>query len=143
MARATVLYDADCGFCRWVLAMLLRWDRRRLLRPLALQEPEASNLLPGMSEEERLASWHLVDDGGEVRSAGAALPALLRLLPGGTPFALLAARLPRASERGYRLIADHRSRFGRMLSEGAKRRADRRIAARARSGRQIATAGDR
>jgi predicted DCC family thiol-disulfide oxidoreductase YuxK len=134
MARATVLYDSDCGFCRWALAQLLRWDRRRLLRPLALQEPEASKLLPGMSEEERLASWHLVDALGEVRSAGAAFPALLRLLPGGAPFAAFAARFPRVSERGYRWIADHRSRFGRMLSEGAKRRADLRIAARARSG---------
>ncbi|MGH2984865.1 MAG: thiol-disulfide oxidoreductase DCC family protein [Solirubrobacterales bacterium] len=131
MAQATVLYDSDCGFCRWSLAKLLRWDRRHLLRPLALQDPEAGTLLPGMSEEERLASWHLVDAEGEVRSAGAALPVLLRLLPGGTPFALVAARAPRITERGYRWIAEHRSRFGRLLSERAKQRADLRIAARA------------
>lgn len=26
---ATVIYDPDCGFCRWSLALLLSWDRRR------------------------------------------------------------------------------------------------------------------
>jgi predicted DCC family thiol-disulfide oxidoreductase YuxK len=131
MVRAIVLYDSDCGFCRWSLAKLLRWDRRGTLRPVALQEPEAASLLPGMSEEERLASWHLVDPTGEIHSAGAALPELFRLLPGATPLAVLAARAPRLRDRGYRWVAEHRSWFGRLLSERAKKRADRRIAARA------------
>jgi predicted DCC family thiol-disulfide oxidoreductase YuxK len=131
MARATVLYDSDCGFCRWSLAKLLRWDRRGALRPVALQDPEAASLLPGMSEEERLASWHLVDSRGGVHSAGAALPSLLRLLPGGAPPAFLATRAPNLRDRGYRWVAEHRSWFGRLLSERAKRRADRRIASRA------------
>ena len=37
-ARATVLYDGDCGFCKWSLAKLLAWDRRGALRPLPLQD---------------------------------------------------------------------------------------------------------
>ena len=41
MPSGIVLYDADCGFCRWSLGKLLAWDRRRLLRPVALQDPEA------------------------------------------------------------------------------------------------------
>ena len=40
-----VLYDADCGFCRWCLAQLLRLDRHGRLRPVALQDPEADLLL--------------------------------------------------------------------------------------------------
>ena len=131
MARAIVLYDSDCGFCRWSLAKLLGWDRRGALRAVALQDPEAASLLPGMSEEERLASWHLVDPRGEVHSAGDAIPGLLRLLPGGTPPAALAARAPQLRDRGYRWVAEHRSWFGRLLSERAKKRADLRIAARA------------
>jgi predicted DCC family thiol-disulfide oxidoreductase YuxK len=131
ITQATVLYDADCGFCRWSLAKLLRWDRRGVLRPVALQDPEAASLLPGRSKEERLASWHLVDSTGEVHSGGAALPWLLRMLPGGTPLAALAARAPRLRDRGYRWVAEHRSWFGRLLSERAKQRADFRIAARA------------
>jgi predicted DCC family thiol-disulfide oxidoreductase YuxK len=131
VARATILYDSDCGFCRWSLAKLLRWDRRGALRPLALQHPEATSLLAGMSEGERMASWHLVDAAGEVRSGGAALPGLLRLLPGGSPLASVAERAPRLRDRGYRWVAGHRSWFGRLLSERAKRRADLRIADRA------------
>jgi predicted DCC family thiol-disulfide oxidoreductase YuxK len=30
----TVLYDSDCGFCRWSLAMILSADRRHALRLL-------------------------------------------------------------------------------------------------------------
>jgi predicted DCC family thiol-disulfide oxidoreductase YuxK len=144
MARATVLYDADCGFCRWSLAKLLRWDRRRALRPVALQDPEAAAALPGMSEEERLASWHLLDADGEVRSGGAALPGLLRLLPGGTPLAALAERAPGLRDCGYRWVAGHRSWFGRLISERAKLRADLRIASRGRTASPSgATAGGR
>ena len=121
-----MLYDADCGFCRWSLAKLLAWDRRGRLRPVALQSREADSLLAGMREEERMASWHLVSD-GEVRSGGAAFEPLLRMLPGGRPLAALAARAPRLTECGYRWVADHRSAFGRLLTDGARRRADARI----------------
>ena len=52
---STVLYDPDCGFCRVSLALLLRWDTRRRLRPVALGTEEADALLDGMSEDERMA----------------------------------------------------------------------------------------
>jgi predicted DCC family thiol-disulfide oxidoreductase YuxK len=126
--RPTLLYDSDCGFCRWCLGKLLAWDRRCLLRPVALQSEEADRLLSGMPEEERMASWHLADADGTVRSAGAAFPGLFRLLPGGSPFALIAARAPRLTDRAYRWVAGNRSRWGKLVTEGAKRRADRRIA---------------
>jgi predicted DCC family thiol-disulfide oxidoreductase YuxK len=131
MASATLLYDADCGFCRWSLAKILAWDRRRALRPVSLQSEEASSMLSGMPAERRMASWHLVDAEGEVRSAGAGFPQLLRLLPGGSPLAAATARTPRLTERGYRWVAGHRSLFGRLISDRAKRRADSRIAERA------------
>jgi predicted DCC family thiol-disulfide oxidoreductase YuxK len=130
MARATLLYDHDCGFCRWCLGKVLAWDRRGSLRPVAIQSDEASRLLREMSDEDRLASWHLVDADGAVRSAGAAFPPLFRLLSGGAPFAALTARLPRATDRAYRWVAGNRSRWGKLVTDGAKRRADRRIAAR-------------
>jgi predicted DCC family thiol-disulfide oxidoreductase YuxK len=131
MRRTLVLYDADCGFCRWSLGKLLAWDRRRVLRPLALQDPEAERLLADMVEGERMASWHLVTQDGRVRSGGEALPPLLGMLPGGRPFAALAERMPRIVDRGYRFVAGHRTVFGRPVSSGAKRRADRRISERA------------
>ena len=37
MSEAILLYDADCGFCRWAIDKLLAWDRAGRLRPAALQ----------------------------------------------------------------------------------------------------------
>jgi predicted DCC family thiol-disulfide oxidoreductase YuxK len=130
MATATLLYDRDCGFCRWCLGKVLAWDRRRSIRPVAIQSEEADGLLTGMPEEERLASWHLVDGDGAVRSAGAAFPGLFRLLPGAAPLAALTSRTPRATDRAYRWVAGNRSRWGKLVTDGAKSRADRRIASR-------------
>ena len=79
-----VLYDADCGFCRWSLAQLLALDRRQRLRPVALGTSEANGLLADLDPEARAASWHLVSPDGRRWSAGEAAPPLLRLLPGGT-----------------------------------------------------------
>jgi predicted DCC family thiol-disulfide oxidoreductase YuxK len=120
-----LLYDPDCGFCRVSLGVLLRWDTRGRLRPLALGTEEADSLLAGMPEERRMASWHLALPGRPVLSAGAAFPELFRLLPGGRPLAALTARFPQASERAYRLVADHRSPLGRALPSAVRRWADR------------------
>jgi predicted DCC family thiol-disulfide oxidoreductase YuxK len=130
MARVTLLYDRDCGFCRWCLGKVLAWDRRRSLRPVAIQSEEADRLLAGMPEDERLSSWHLVDGDGTVRSAGAAFPELFRLLPGGAPLEALTSRTPRATDRAYRWVAGNRSRWGKLVTDGAKSRADRRISGR-------------
>jgi predicted DCC family thiol-disulfide oxidoreductase YuxK len=128
---ASLLYDADCGFCTWSTAKVLAWDRRRRLRPVALQAPEAERLLPGMSEDERMSSWHLVLADGSVRSAGAAAPKLLRVLPGGRPLAWLSAAFPRATEFAYRGISSRRSDLGRLIGEPARERARARIRRRA------------
>lgn len=127
----TVLYDADCGFCRWSLGVVLRADRRRRLRPVPLQSPEATVLLADLSPEERMASWHLISPAGGRRSAGDAIPALAALLPGGRIAAAGLKRTGPLNRRGYRWVAEHRSLLGRPISEHAKRRADELIAARA------------
>ena len=54
----------------------------------------------------------------------------MKLLPGGGPPASAADRFPAAVEGGYRWVAGHRSWFGRLVTDGAKMRADRRIAER-------------
>ena len=130
MAPPILLYDSDCGFCRWSLGKVLAWDRRARIRPVSLQSKQAEELLAGMPEAERFASWHLVDSEGGRHSAGAGIAPLLRLLPGARPLAAIAARLPGAMERGYRFVAGNRSLWGKLVTDGAKRRADRRIAAR-------------
>lgn len=120
MEQAVILYDAECGFCRWSADRILAWDVHHRLRPVALQDPEADRLLEGMDPPTRMASWHLVTPDGRIRSAGAAVPDLLRLLPAGAPLALIAALVPGPTGAAYRLVANHRDRLASLL--GPKRR---------------------
>ena len=128
--RHLLLYDRDCGFCRWSVGWVLRLDRRRALQPLALQDPRAPGLLPELDEEERMRSAHVVTPDGRRLTGGEAAGPVFRLIPGATPLAAVLERFPRATERVYRWIADRRSAFGRPVTDAAKRRADALIAAR-------------
>ena len=121
MERAVLLYDRDCGFCRWSTDRILAWDRRGAVRAVALQSDETERLLTGIGRERAMASWHLVTADGRVFSAGDALAPLVRLLPAGTPAAALAEAFPRATERAYRWIARHRESLGSALGVEACR----------------------
>ena len=122
-----MLYDRDCGFCRWSLAQLLGLDRAGRLQPVPLGTEKATNLLAELTEDERAASWHLVSPDGARWSAGSAAPPLLRLLRGGRLPAALLDQAPNLTERAYRWVADHRSTFSKLIPDAAKRRADARI----------------
>jgi predicted DCC family thiol-disulfide oxidoreductase YuxK len=111
----------------WLLAALLRWDRRGRLRPVALQSAEAGELLADLGEEQRMASWHLISPGGERSSGGAAIPPLLRLLPGGAVPAAAFARFPGLTARGYRWVAENRSGLSRFVPRRSKDRARERV----------------
>jgi predicted DCC family thiol-disulfide oxidoreductase YuxK len=119
MERAVLLFDSDCGFCRWSVDKILAWDRRRHLRAIALQDSESSRLLPGMRPEEKMASWHLVTSDHRVYSGGAAAAPLLRLLPGGRPMAAVFSAFPGITESAYRCVARNRDRFGRFVGQDA------------------------
>jgi predicted DCC family thiol-disulfide oxidoreductase YuxK len=125
-----VLYDEDCGFCRWTLAKLLAWDRPGRLHPEPIQGPEGVRLLGDMPEEQRLASWHLAGPDGGLRSGGAAIAPLLRMLPRGERLAAIVDRAPGLVDRGYRWVAGHRTLLGKPISIGARRRADAAVALR-------------
>ena len=130
-ARWRVLYDEGCGFCRWSIGVLLAFDRRHALRPVAIGSAEGRMLLADLDEDARWASWHLVDPDGRLTSGGAAVPLLLDVLPGGRAGALLARALPEpVVDGGYRLVVRHRSLVGRPIGARARARADRRIAQR-------------
>lgn len=121
MEQAALLYDAECGFCRWAADKILAWDVHHRLRPVALQDPEADRLLKGMDSERKMGSWHLVTADGRVRSSGAAIPELMRMLPGGLPLALIARLAPGPTEAAYGAVSIHRHGLARLL--GPKRRA--------------------
>ena len=129
--KTTLLYDADCGFCRTVLAAILVRDDELRIRPVALQDALAAELLPEMSEEDRFASFHVVDEAGTIRSGGAALPLLSDALRArGLGRALAAA--PPLTDAAYRVFAANRARIGPLVPAGWKRRADATIRRRER-----------
>jgi predicted DCC family thiol-disulfide oxidoreductase YuxK len=119
MERHVVLYDDTCGFCRWSLGRLLRWDRHHRLRAIPIQSEEGDRLLADLAEADRLASWHLITPDGRRYSGGAATGPLARVLPAGAPVALLAETFPRTTDRAYRWVARNRESLGRRLGEQA------------------------
>jgi predicted DCC family thiol-disulfide oxidoreductase YuxK len=120
--KPTILYDSDCGFCKWSLHKILAWDRNERLRAVPIQSEEGERLLASIDPEKRLESAHLVTADGRVLSGGAAAPAVLRLLPGGFPLAALTALFPGATDRSYRWVARNRSRISQTLRINRGRR---------------------
>ena len=112
-----VLYDERCGFCRWSVSKFVAWDRTGRVRftPIRSSEGEARLEGFGFGRARRERSWHLITRDGHVVSAGAAVPFLLRELPGGRPLARLADALPRATERAYQAVARRRGALVRLL----------------------------
>jgi predicted DCC family thiol-disulfide oxidoreductase YuxK len=105
------------------MGTVLALDREQRLRPVALQSPEAPGLLPGLDEEERMASFHLVGADGRRYSGGEALSRLMDFLAGGRALGAAMRRSPGATDRFYRLVADNRSRIGPLIPDAVKRRA--------------------
>jgi predicted DCC family thiol-disulfide oxidoreductase YuxK len=139
MTRPRLFYDHDCGFCRWTLAWVLRWDRRRRLRPVPIESPEGDRELGDLGEG-RLESWHLVRDGRRW-SGGRAFAPLLEELPGGRLLAPLARRLEWLLVAAYTLVAQRRSSLSKLVPVSSKRKADALIDALA-AAPDSATVGD-
>ena len=115
MTQAVLVYDGECGFCRWAVDKLMAWDRNERVRPLAIQDPEADRILASVDPGARATSWHLAAPDGRVYSAGAVAAPLFRLLPAGKPFALVFSQFPQATEFAYQTIARNRDRVGRAV----------------------------
>lgn len=120
-----VLYDADCGFCRWAMAWALGRDRRRELVVVPIQSQLGSQLLGDLSPSERLDAAHVVRDDGSRDSGGVAAAEVFGALGQTRPLGRLARRLPVPTAALYGLVAAHRHGFGRFVGAQARRRADR------------------
>ena len=129
MEPVPVLYDRDCGVCRTILGTLLVWDRDHRLRPVEIQSPEGESLLAGMSEEERLDSWHMAGPGG-VLLGRRGFPGPVRAAARRRAACRADRRAPGPSERAYRLVAGNRSKLSKLVPAGVRDRADRLIASR-------------
>ena len=114
--RLLILYDADCGVCRFAARMLRRldWGRRLVVAPLQsfvrsrASDPSPRQLRQSLHVRDPRGTWFR--DGGAVLRVATAIPALW-------PLAIV-ARLPGtrpAVEAAYRWVADHRSAISRAL----------------------------
>jgi predicted DCC family thiol-disulfide oxidoreductase YuxK len=111
VGEVTVLYDEGCAFC----TALARWLAGRPgLRTAPIGSPEGALLLRDLTPAERYDAVHVVDERGRRRTGGAALPPVLRRLPGGRLPAALLAALPGPTELAYRLVARNRSAVSRV-----------------------------
>jgi predicted DCC family thiol-disulfide oxidoreductase YuxK len=119
-----VLYDNDCGFCRWAMAWAIRRDRREQIVAVPIQSPLGAELLAELEPSERLRSAHVISADSSVRSGGLAAADVLAALEPTHAFGQLAHALPRPTELFYRIVATHRQRFGRLIDNAARRRAD-------------------
>jgi predicted DCC family thiol-disulfide oxidoreductase YuxK len=118
-----LLYDNDCGFCRWSVAWILRRIPCGALDPMPIQSESGQELLADIPAESRLASAWAVQD-GHLSSGGDALIAALALAPRMRSIAKLAMRRRSTVNRMYSFVAANRHFFTRLLTRDARRHAD-------------------
>jgi predicted DCC family thiol-disulfide oxidoreductase YuxK len=110
--KPTVLWDGDCGFCRfWVLRYKSYTENR--VKYSTFQESAAD--FPQIPRERLAQAVHLVDQDGTVRFGADAIFRLMAYRPLWRWIPRIYDRTPlirKISEWGYRLIATHRSFFG-------------------------------
>lgn len=114
-SRATLLYDADCGFCTRAARAIARLDRGGQLTLAPIVSAAGNLLLGDLPEAERLDSWHLVEASGRRSSADTAVGPLCRLLPPLAWLAPLVEAIPGPVDRAYRLIARNRGTLSRLV----------------------------
>jgi predicted DCC family thiol-disulfide oxidoreductase YuxK len=103
--QRTVIYDVDCGVCLWTARLCKRLDKRGLLvfqgnddleqlnRRKADGSTERVELPTGVTADLVQTSVLVVDMGGNVFTKGRAIAEIVRILPFGSPVALL-MRIP-------------------------------------------------
>ena len=115
-AAPVVLYDADCGFCTWVVDRIAARVERGAIEIVPLQASRADDLLAGrLDEAAKWESWHVVEPDGALYSGGDAVPRVLRHVRGGRRLGRVAERFPRATSGAYRFTARNRDQFGRVV----------------------------
>jgi predicted DCC family thiol-disulfide oxidoreductase YuxK len=119
-----VLYDAECGFCRWAMAWAMRRDSRHVLVAVPIQAPRGAELLVDLAPSERLRSAHVVRNDGVLRSGGAAAAEVMSVLPSTRALGRLAGRLPVTTALLYSAVAARRRSFGRLVGKRARQRAE-------------------
>ena len=119
-----LLYDEECGVCRAAVRGVLKLAPQGRIRPVGLRTDRAAELFPDLSEDGRLASFHLVAPTGQRWSGAEAVSHLLYEIPSLRPVAGLLRGTPalqRATASAYGWVAANRGRMSRYFPEAWKR----------------------
>jgi predicted DCC family thiol-disulfide oxidoreductase YuxK len=131
VAMKTVLYDEQCGFCCVMADWVVRLHTGAPLRMLPIQSTGGQTALASLPANERLASWHMLDERGQLFSGGDAFAPLLRDVPGARWLAPILERMPGVTGWVYRVVAGRRTTLARLIPRGYRRRARNRVARKA------------
>ena len=104
----TLMYDGECGFCRYWVG---RWIDRVGHKVEFVPSQDLGEGFPSIPKEEFARAVQFVDAGGQVYSGAEAVFRMFSHGRGGGRLLGLYERMPGfapASERAYRLFADHR-----------------------------------
>ena len=107
MSRPVVLYDGGCRFCRFAARMIEWLDLRRRFAFLPLQDDEATPLLAGVPDAQRLSALRLAEPGGRLRTGTDAARAILECFNFPSP----------GIARAYPFVARRRGVLGRFVPD--------------------------
>jgi predicted DCC family thiol-disulfide oxidoreductase YuxK len=115
LSKPVLIYDGDCGFCRYWIA---RWRRRigERIEYVPLQDPSVAERFPTLPSRDLKEAVHLILPDGSVRSGAAAVFEALAVADKRLPLRVYESvpGAAAASELGYRIIARHRPFFSRL-----------------------------
>ena len=120
-AEITVFYDGACPLCAREIGFYRRRRGAEHVRWLDVSRPGQSEVAPGLSREQALARFHVLDDQGRLLSGGAAFARLWEALPAFRLFGRLGRARPAAwaLERAYDLFLPIRPRLQSWLMRDA------------------------
>ena len=117
----TVFYDGACPLCAREIGFYRRRRGAERIRWLDVSQPGRGEVAPGLSREQALARFHLLDGEGRLLSGGAAFARLWEALPAFRLFGQLGRTRPAAwaLERAYDLFLPIRPRLQAWLMRDA------------------------
>lgn len=105
---ALLIYDGDCGFCRWGMHVVRRLDRAGVFGFCPYGHPVAESILSELPPDKRYTSHHAFRDGILHSATAAARITLEGLSLGRVAVALRLHRL-------YPFVARNRAFLGRLV----------------------------
>jgi predicted DCC family thiol-disulfide oxidoreductase YuxK len=87
MSVPVVIYDANCHLCESIKNGLSRWGRKREVRFLHFEDPQACALQPDLYGVDYLDAIRFIDRSGKLWKGADAVRHLLKMMPFGLPIA--------------------------------------------------------